>query len=107
MSDLQESPATPPVDFGGDQRVGMLIAGALLLVLGWGFGLLVNAALHWSAPSGGSMFWTVRIYPHWGTYAIGVGILGLFTGAFGAAMVVLSRQEPKGPLVLPGYAYSE
>lgn len=107
MTDLQETPATPPVDFGGDARLGMRIAGGLLVVLGWGFGLVVNAMVHYDATSTGTVLWMVRVFPHWGAYAIGVAILGAFTGALGGAMLALSRHEPAGPLVLPGFSYSE
>jgi hypothetical protein len=105
MSDLQETPATPPEEYQGDARAGYLAGGALLLVLGWGAGILLNVVLHAVAPSGGHVVETFWFGPKFGYYAWGVAVLGFFTGALGAAMLALGWSMPSGRLVLPGYPY--
>jgi hypothetical protein len=106
MVDLQETPAVPPFDPGGDERAGWAAAGAILLVLGWGLAVIVNVLVHLEAPATGSTLGPVRVFPTLGPFAwITVGI-GVFTGAVGAGLVWLSRSAPKGPIVLPGYPYS-
>ena len=106
MVDLQETPATPPQDFGADQRIGWQAAGATLIVLGWGFGVIVNLVLHAIAPSSGLELLGIRIFPGVGYYAWAFVGLGLFAGAFGTVLIGLGRSEPRGPFVLPGYDYS-
>ena len=105
MTDLQETPATPPEEYGGDARAGYLSAGFLFLVLGWGVGIVTNLLVHAIAPIGGQSFGPFWISPVWGTWAYGVAILGFFVGALGAAMMSIGWSMPEGTLVLPGYEY--
>lgn len=105
MTDLQETPATPPEEYQGDARAGYLAGGFLLLVLGWGVGVLANLLVHALASATGHAFGPFWIYPTWGVWAYGVAILGFFAGALGAAMLSLGWSMPEGPLVLPGYSY--
>jgi len=107
MVDLQETAAVPPTDYGGDERVGLHTAGAILIGIGWAGALVLNLLYHALAPSTGLVVYLWRIYPHPGPIAIGVAILGFFTGVMGIAMVLLARQSPEGPMVLPGYDYRE
>jgi len=103
--DIHETPAVPPMDPGGDERLGYYLAGGLLIALGWGLGVVVNLALHGLAGSQGMTLGWVRITSALGAYAWGVFAFGLFTGAVGTMLLVLARNSPKGPLVLPGYDY--
>ena len=105
MVDLQESPAVPPLESGGDERLGYHVAGALLIVLGWGLGVLANLALHALAGSGGMPLLWVRITSHVGDYAWGVFGLGIVTGALGVGLLWVARSAAKGPFVLPGVDY--
>jgi hypothetical protein len=105
MDDLQETPATPPESYGADTRAGYIAGGMLLLILGWGAGIILNVLVHSLAPSGGQSFGPFWIYPTLGPYAWGVAVLGFFTGALGSAMLAIGWSTPDGPLVLPGYAY--
>lgn len=105
MVDLQETPAVPPMDPGGDARLGYFLAGGILITLGWVFGVLVNLLLHHLAASG-----TVAVLGHTfgstlGPYAWAVLGFGLVTGAFGVVLLALGRASPKANLVLPGYDY--
>jgi len=103
--DIQETPAVPPMDPGGDVRVGYFIAGAILVTLGWGFGVLLNLALHYMAGTGGMTVLGHRLTSTLGAYAWAVFAFGLFAGAFGVVLLALGRSSEKGPLVLPGYDY--
>ena len=103
--DIQETPAVPPMDPGGDERVGYFIAGGLLLFLGWGLGVLANLVLHVAAGSGGMTIGWMRITSTLGAYAWGVFGLGLVTGTIGVVLLALGRASPKARLVLPGYPY--
>jgi len=103
--DIHETPAVPPMDPGGDERLGYYLAGGLLIVLGWGLGVAVNLGLHWLAGSQGITLGWVRIGSALGPYAWAVFAFGIFTGAIGAVLLVLARSSPKAPLVLPGYNY--
>ncbi|MFZ1022988.1 MAG: hypothetical protein WAN87_02490 [Thermoplasmata archaeon] len=106
MVDVQELPATPPEDHGGDERIGLEVAGGLLIFLGWGLGFLANLLLHAFAPrSGWVLLGIVRIFPTLGPYAWAIFGLGLVTGAIGFVFLFLSRQTAKGPFVLPGFNY--
>lgn len=105
MADLQEEPAVPPFDPQGDVRAGYFSAGALLLVLGWGFGVLANLWVHVASPESGSRWLGVYVGPSLGPYAGAVLGLGLFTGAFGLVLLGLGRRSPRGAVVLPGYDY--
>lgn len=105
MVDLQETPAVPPFDSGGDERAGWWVAGGLLLIVGWGGGVLANVLLHLLAPSGGLALGSVRITDHLGSFAwLTLGI-GVFTGAIGAGLLWLAYRSAPGPLRLPGYPY--
>ena len=106
MTDLQETPAVAPEDEGGNLRAGFVVAGSLLIFVGWGLGVFLNVLLHASARSGGRVLdGFVRIYPTLGPYAWALLGLGVFAGALGAAMIGLSRSETRGPLRLPGTSY--
>jgi hypothetical protein len=103
--DLQETPAVPPTDPGGDERIGYLIAGGLLVLLGWGFGVVANLLLHeWAGPGGMPLVW-LRITSTLGPYAWAVFGFGLVTGAVGVGLLMVGRAAPKGPFVLPGVDY--
>jgi hypothetical protein len=103
--DIQETPAVPPMDPGGDTRVGYFLAGAILVVLGWGVGVVLNLVLHYLAGGAGLTFAGHTITSTLGAYAWATFAFGLATGAFGVVLVALGRASPKGPLVLPGYDY--
>lgn len=105
MADLQEEPAVPPFDPGGDERAGYLASGVILVLLGWGLGVLLNVVLHLTAPAAGS--WTAGVYfgRAFGDYAWAVLGLGLVTGALGVAILGVGRASPRGRLVLPGFEY--
>jgi len=103
--DIQETPAVPPTDPGGDERLGFFVAGALLVVLGWGIAVLLNLALHYLAGNAGMTVLGHRFTSALGSYAWAAVAFGLFTGAFGVVLLALGRTTPKGPFVLPGYDY--
>lgn len=105
MVDIQETPAVPPMDPGGDERVGYFLAGAILVALGWGFAVLLNLWLHYMAGSGALSFGGHTITSTLGSYAWATLGFGIFVGAFGVVLIALGRTYPKGPLVLPGYDY--
>lgn len=100
--DLQETPAVPPSDPGGDVRLGYLGGGGLLVVLGWGVAVALNLLLHLTAPDSGHRVWTVYFGPTMGPYAWATFGLGLLAGAMGVVLLGLGRRSPKGPFVLPG-----
>lgn len=103
--DIHETPAVPPMDPGGDERLGYFIAGGLLIAVGWGGGVVANLLAHWVAGSGGMTLGWIRITSTLGPYALAVIGLGLFAGAVGVVLLMLGRASPAGPLVLPGYNY--
>jgi hypothetical protein len=105
VSDLQETPATPPEPSGGDERIGYLLAGGVLIALGWVFGVVVNVLLHWAARTSPATVWGVHIGPNFGEYAWAVFGLGLVTGAMGVVLLGVGRSTPSGPFVLPGVDY--
>lgn len=105
MTDLQESPATPPEPTGGDERIGYVIAGGLLIALGWGLGVVLNVLLHWAARSGPFTVFGVHFEPSMGPYAWAVFGLGVVAGAMGVSLLALARATPRGELVLPGVDY--
>ena len=103
--DLTETPAVEPMETGGDERIGLFVAGALLVVVGWGIAVLLNLLLHAQAPAGGTPLGPIRVGHALGPYAWLTLALGLFTGAMGSAFVLLARTTAKGPFVLPGQPY--
>jgi hypothetical protein len=103
--DLQETPATPPEDHGGDERYGYQLAGSVLIALGWGLGVVVNLLLHYQARTGAFVDAGVHFGPTLGPYAWAVFGLGLVTGAMGVAILAVARSTPRGPFVLPGVDY--
>jgi hypothetical protein len=103
--DVQESPATPPFDSKGDERIGYFVAGAVLIALGWGLGVVLNLLLHWAARNGGFEVWTVHFGAAWGDYAWAVFGLGYATGAVGAALLGVAATTPRGAFALPGADY--
>jgi hypothetical protein len=105
MVDVQETPAVPPQDFGGDERAGCFVAGGVLIFLGWGLGVLVNLALHFYAPASGYTIAGIWFGRTVGTYAMAAAGFGLVTGVIGLGMLFVGRSTPKGRLVLPGVDY--
>lgn len=103
--DLQEAPAVPPEEYGGDERAGFFAAGATLVVLGWVVAIGINLWLHLTAPSGGTEIAGVVIHHALGPYAWTAVLVGAFTGALGVAIALVGRASPRGPLVLPGGTY--
>jgi hypothetical protein len=103
--DLQETPAVPPTDYGGDERAGYFLAAGVMIFLGWGLGVLVNLGLHMIAPAGGSTVAGIWFGPTMGTYAWAALGFGLVTGMVGVGLVFVGRATPKGRLVLPGSDY--
>jgi len=103
--DIQETPAVPPMDPGGDERAGYFIGGGLLVVVGWGVAVVLNLLLHYLAGSGGMSFAGHTITTTLGSYAWATFGFGVFTGGVGVVLLALGRSSPKGPLVLPGYDY--
>jgi hypothetical protein len=103
--DVHETPAVPPEDPGGDERLGYYVAGGLLILLGWGGGVVANLLAHWMAGSAGMTIGWIRITSSMGSYAWAVLGFGLFAGAVGVVLVGLGRASPSGPFVLPGYNY--
>lgn len=103
--DIQETPAVPPTDFGGDARLGYFIAGGLLIAVGWACAVGLNLLLHMWAGSGGLSLLGHRITSTLGPYAWATVAFGLFTGAMGVVLLALGRVSPKGRAVLPGYDY--
>jgi hypothetical protein len=105
MVDLQETPATPPMDPGGDERAGYQIAGSLLIALGWGVGVVVNVVLHRLAGTEGLALGPLRVTSSFGPFAWAILGFGLFAGAIGFLTLWVARSERKAPLVLPGFPY--
>ena len=105
MADLSELPAVPPEDRGGDERIGYQAGGVFLLIVGWGFGVIANIAIHRMAPPAGELLGPWRIYPTLGVYALGVVGLGAIAGVVGLFMLWLARHSPRGKFVLPGFSY--
>ena len=105
MVDIQETPAVPPMDPGGDERLGYLIAGGILITLGWGLAVIVNLVLHFLAGTGGWTVWGHEFTSTLGPYAWAAFGFGMFVGGFGVVLVALGRASPKGPIVLPGFDY--
>jgi hypothetical protein len=105
MSDLNETPAVPETPTGGDERAGLYVAGATLVLLGWGVAIVLNALLHAAAPAGGVHLGVFVVYARWGAYAQATALIGLLTGGVGAGVLYTAHSAPAGPLVLPGYEY--
>ena len=105
MVDLSESPAVPPFDPKGDERLGYFLAGGLLIAVGWGVALVLNILLHRWAAAGATHLWTLRVGARWGPEGIAVALFGAATGAVGVVLVLLGRESPRGPIVLPGAEY--
>jgi hypothetical protein len=93
------------MDPGGDDRLGLQIAGAILIVLGFGVGAFLNLAVHIAAGSGGMTIGPWTVTATMGPYAWGLLLFGFFTGVLGVAFLFLARDSRKGPIVLPGFPY--
>jgi hypothetical protein len=104
-TDLAETPAVPPFDPKGDERLGYAIAGGLLIALGWGVAVVLNVVLHRLAPSGGHRLLGVWFGPSLGVYAGAALAFGAATGLFGVVLLAYARSSPRGPIVLPGADY--
>jgi hypothetical protein len=102
---VTESPAVAPMESGGDARLGFLVAGSFLILVGWGLGVLANLFLHALAPASGLVIGPWVIFHALGPYAQATLIMGLVTGAIGTGMLVLSRRMTRGPFVLPGQPF--
>ncbi len=102
---LYETPAVPPTEAGGDERLGFRIAAGVLVFLGWGLGVVANLIVHWLAPSNGLTLGPLRVFPTLGPFAWALAGFGLFTGSLGLALLWLADRSPPGRLVLPGYPY--
>ena len=100
--DLQETPAVPPSDEGGDERAGSWITGALLVFVGWGLAVAANIVAHRIAPLSGLRLGPIVVYPGFGPYAWATFVGGLLTGLLGLVLLYIATRLPKGPLVLPG-----
>ncbi|MCI4347823.1 MAG: hypothetical protein L3J97_04295, partial [Thermoplasmata archaeon] len=87
------------------ERIGYRIGGVLLLVVGWGLGVVLNITLHRLAPAAGQAIGPWRIYPALGSYAWSVVALGLVAGVVGVVMLWLAQRAPPGKFALPGYSY--
>ena len=105
MVDVQETPATPPEEYGGDERAGFVATGVFLVIVGWGVGILLNFLVHAEASAAGQSFGPFWIDPTFGVWAWGTAIVGFFAGLLGSAMLGIGWSMPRGPLVLPGYPY--
>lgn len=87
---------------GGNRRAGWYAGGVILLMLGFGVGVIANLLLHAAAPVGQCVqflpgFWVCN---SWGWYATVVLVLGLFATLVGVGMVALAVQMPRAPLRL-------
>jgi hypothetical protein len=103
---LAESPPVPPIDTGGDERIGYWVAAGILLFFGWGIGVGLNLVLHFSAPMNGSLvFGPLRISRTFGMYAVATLGLGALAGALGVILTYWARRSPPGKFVLPGQPY--
>lgn len=105
MVDLQETPAVPPFDPQGDERLGYFLAGGILIFFGWGIALGANALLHAIAPVHGIVLLGLRVGSAWGPQGTAVAVLGALAGLLGVALIALGRAAPRGPIVLPGAEY--
>jgi hypothetical protein len=105
VTDFSETPAVPPEDRGGDERIGYRAGGVFLIVVGWGLGVIVNIVLHRMAPAAGELVGPWRIFPTLGVYALGLVGLGALAGVVGVFMLWLAHRSPKGKFVLPGASY--
>jgi hypothetical protein len=94
--DVHETPATPPFDGKGDARIGFYVAGATLIVLGWGFGVILNVLLHWAARTGSYQIWTVHFGYTIGPFSWAVFALGLVTGIIGPRSLPKRRTWRRG-----------
>lgn len=105
MDDLDERPAVPPQDTGGDERDGWFVAGGLLVVLGFGVLFALNVVLHRLAPTSGFALGPVRVFSAFGPFAWASVALGLVTGVLGLVLLGYARSAPRGAFVLPGQPY--
>ena len=105
MTDLSETPAVPPVDPGGSERTGLAIAGALLVLIGFGGGVLAHLLAHLLGDSTGLAVGPWTVHSTLGPYAWALLVFGFVTGLIGVAFLAMARDEPKGPAVLPGFPY--
>ncbi|MGI0129022.1 MAG: hypothetical protein ACREEC_02535 [Thermoplasmata archaeon] len=105
MVDLSETPAVAPEAEGGRARLGFQIAGSLLLVVGFGFGVVANLYLHSMAGMSGTSFGPWTITSAMGPYAWATLGFGLFATLIGVGLLWVSRSQPKGPIGLPGASF--
>jgi len=105
VTDFSETPAVPPMDPGGDERLGLQIAGAILIVLGFGVGAFLNLLVHFLAGSNGMVIGPWTVSTTLGPYGWALLLFGVATGAIGEAFLILARDARRGPTVLPGFPY--
>lgn len=105
VTDLNEHPAVPPMETGGDVRYGFLSSGVVLLVGGWGILLGLNLWLHRIAGPDGVGLGVIRVYGSIGPLAEASALLGAGAGAVGLVLLYYGLRSPKGAFVLPGAPY--
>jgi hypothetical protein len=105
MSDLSERPPVPPEETGGDEAIGYAIAGAVLIALGFGVGVILNVLLHQMAGTSTLAVGPWVVSGTYGPYAEAILAGGLLTGAFGLVLLALAQRTPGGRFVLPGGTY--
>jgi hypothetical protein len=105
VTDLNERPAVPPMDEGGNARFGYYTGGGLLIALGWGLLDGLNFLAHRLAGPGGLDLRLVRVYPGFGPFSQAAAIFGAGTGVLGLVLLWYGTTAPEGRFVLPGTSY--
>src|SRR4029077_2300790 len=96
VSDLSESPAVPPIETGGGERLGYFLGGGTLIALGWGVGIGLNWGLHRIAPATGMALGPLRIFASFGPFAWALAVVWLVSGGVGVHLVWPPRPPRKG-----------
>jgi hypothetical protein len=103
--DLQETPAVEPVDEGGDERIGYLVAGSFFAIVGWGVAVFLNLWAHYVAGTHGLWLGPILVQRSLGPYALALLLGGIVTGTLGVLLAWIGRRAPRGQFVLPGQPY--